>query len=333
MYNEFFIAVDSGKSYTKAVMRNENHVIERVKFRTKVMEANLFENDLVLKNTSVIEYNSKKYLVGDSISEDYVDYNLTKQTNEHLISIYLAIANILDRSPNYSAMAKVFLAINIPINIYKNEQKKREYEAFIQNNKKVIGIEVDGRPFSFVIENVIALPEALGPVFYEVNNYRQKRALIIDIGSLNTSFLECNRLIPSFDKMLVSNLGINILRSAISEHLSSVYAISFTNDDAEQILRDRRVLIDGVEQKEAYEIIINAFEQHVKQIINYAKSRKISFANTEIVFTGGGSILLREQLSKHFPHATFIPSEDAQFANTLSFLKILEAKFSERTTA
>lgn len=130
--------------------------------------------------------------------------------------------------------------------------------------------------------------------------------------------------------MLVSNLGINILRSSLSEQLSSIYVISFTNDDAE---RERSIKINGAEQKEASVIIHNAFDEHVKQIINYAKGRKISFANSEILIIGGGSILLREQLMKHFPNASYLPKEDAPFSNTLSYLKILEAKFGERTKA
>lgn len=333
MHNKFLIAIDTGKGYTKGVLRSEDGVIERVKFRTKVMEANGLDNDTLMKNTNVIEFEGKKYLIGDLISEDYVNYDLSKQKNEHLISIYLAIAKLLEHSQEYTAMAKIYLAVNIPISLYKNEQKKREYEAFIQNSGRVVGIEVNGKPFSFTIESIIALPEAIGPVYYHSNDFRQKRALIFDIGSLNTSILEFNRLIPNYDRMLVSNLGVNILRSSIAEQLSSRYGISFTNDDAEQILRDKRVIVDGTEQEEGNEIISNAFEQHVKQIINFAKSHKISFANSEIIIIGGGSILLKKQLIKIFPNATFAPSDDAQFSNTLSFLKILEAKNSERAKA
>lgn len=333
MHNKFFIAIDSGKSYTKGVIRTENKLIERVKFRTKVMEANGFDNDTLMKNTDVIEYERKEFLIGDLVSEDYVSFDLTKQTNEHLISIYLAITKLLERSQNYTAMAKIYLAVNIPINLYKNEQKRREYEAFIHQNGKVIGIQVNGKPYSFTLEKVIALPEALGPIYYQSNDFRHKRALIFDIGSLNTSILECNRLIPNLDRMLISNLGINILRSSIAEQLSSRYALSLTSDDAEQILRDKRIIVDGTEQKEGNEIIKSAFEQHVKHIINYAKSRKISFANTELIFIGGGSILLEKQFLKHFPNVIFIPREDSQFSNTLSFLKILEAKSNEQRKA
>lgn len=331
MHNKFFIAVDSGKSYTKAVLRNENAVIERTKFRTKVMEYNGSGEDLIMRHTDVIEFEGKRHLVGDAISEDYVNFDLTKQTDEHLICIYLAITKLLDRSNLYTAMAKVNLAVNIPLNIYKNEQKKKEFEAFIQNNKKVIGIEVNGKPYSFILENVIALPEALGPIFYQIDDFRNKRVLVIDIGSLNTSILECNNLVPAYDRMLVSNLGINILRSSLSERLSSFYAISFTNDDAEQILREQSIKINGAEQKEASVIIHNAFDEHVKHIINYAKGRKISFANSEILIIGGGSILLKEYLSKYFPNAHYFP--ETQFANTLSYLKILEVKYGVQRKA
>lgn len=333
MFSEFFIAVDSGKSYTKGVLRSEDAVIERVRFRTKVMESSGFGGDLLMRNTDVVEYDGVKYLIGEAISESYTDFNLSKQTNEHLICIYLAITKLLDRSDMYTAMAKVNLAVNIPLNIFKYEHKKKEFEAFIQNNKKVIGIKVNGKPYSFILENVVALPEALGPIFYQTDQYRHKRILVVDIGSLNTSILECNNLVPAYDKMLVSNLGVNVLRSSLSEQLSSLYAITFTNDDTEQILREKTIRINGTEQEEASDIIQKAFEEHVRQIINYARGNKVSFANTELLFVGGGSILFRKQLKAHFPDAKYLAKEDASFANTLSFLKILEVKFGEQKEA
>jgi plasmid segregation protein ParM len=47
-----------------------------------------------------------------------------------------------------------------------------------------------------------------------------------------------------------------------------------------------------------------------------------------IVFTGGGSILLKPYLLHHFPSA--IIHSDSQFANVLSYQKILEAKKGDK---
>lgn len=297
MYNKFFIAVDSGKSYTKGVLRLEDNSIKRVRFRTKVLEANGFGDDINM-NTDFVYFDGKKYLVGDLISEEHVNFDLTKQTNEHLISIYLAITKLLQHSKQSIAMAKIQLAVNIPINLYKNEHLRREYEDFIKKSGQVIGIEVNGKPFSFLIENIIVLPESVGPIYYQIDDYRAKRVTVVDVGSLNVSFLEVNKLIPNYDRMAVSTLGLNIFRSSLTEQLTSHYGITFNDDDVEEILQEKRILVKGREQKDGFAIINQALKKHVNQIINYAKSRKISFAS-QIVFVGGGSILLMDYLKEH----------------------------------
>jgi hypothetical protein len=80
------------------------------------------------------------------------------------------------------------------------------------------------------------LPECL-PLYHNVNEFRNKRVLIADIGSLNISFLEANNLVPQIDTMLTATFGINILKEKMSETLTTEYGISFFDDDINQILK------------------------------------------------------------------------------------------------
>ncbi len=59
---------------------------------------------------------------------------------------------------------------------------------------------------------------------------------------------------------------------------------------------------------------------HVKEIISFALSRGITFNNTEILFCGGGSLILHL-----FPEATI--SDDPQYGNVKSYLMVGEAKW------
>jgi plasmid segregation protein ParM len=331
MNNKFLISVDSGKAYTKGVIRNDNGIIEKILFRTKVAEVSgdVGIEMLSQSDSYLIEYDGKTYLVGDTLSEDRANYDFTKQTNEHLICIYLAITKLLERSKQSNALAKINLAVNIPLSLYKNETKKKEFKSFINHKGKVIGIAVNGKPYSFSLNSVLLLPEGLGPVYQNMDMYRSQRVLVIDIGSLNTSILEFNRLIPQYDRMVVSTLGINILRSTLAENLSSRYGITITDDDAEQILRDKCLYLNGIEQKDSHKIIQNIITNYVKSIFNYAKSRKITMTNTNLLLCGGGSILLKQHLLNEVPSATII--SDAQFANVLSFHQVLEAKVNGKS--
>lgn len=76
--------------------------------------------------------------------------------------------------------------------------------------------------------------------------------------------------------------------------------------------------------EESKQIVEQLMANHVKEIFNFARSRKVSFSNTEVIFVGGGSLLLKEHLIEEYPSTAI--SNDAQMLNVLSFLTLLEAK-------
>lgn len=300
----------------------------KLQFRTKVTEV----KDLGIEmspGTNLVKFNQKSYIVGEMISEEKTDFELSKQTMAHKIAIYLAIAKILQFSSTPIIIARIDLALNIPLNLYKNEQMKSEFAHFIENNNDVIGLSVDGVPFSFRINSVLLLPEAMGLVYQRTDEFREQRVISIDIGSLNTSYLEFSHLIPQYNLMSVSNLGVNILRGQMAEALSTKFGVLVTDDDAQQILIDGCLILNGKKQTDSQYLIDQMLSQHLEQILNFAKSRKLSFSNTQIVFVGGGSLLLQKQIHEQLPYAIVAP--DAQFCNVTTFLIILEAKSHART--
>lgn len=326
MHNKFLIAVDSGKSVTKGVMR-EGEILQRVKFQTKVEEMN--DNGVELTPGSFsVELGGKFYLVGNMLDEHKMDYNLSKRTDTHRISIYLAIAQLLQKSKQNIVLSKISLAVNIPVSLYKNEQQKIEFSEFIQNKGETISIIVNDKSFLFKIDNIHLFPEGVGPIYSNLNLYREKRVLILDIGSLNVNIQEFNRLIPIYDRMLTADLGVNILRNKIADKLSIRYGLTVKEADVEAIYRDKYLIVNGEKLVESKEIIHQIITDHVKDIFNFARSRKVSFSNTEVIFVGGGSLLLKEHLLQEYPAAVI--SNDAQISNVLSFLTILEAKHHDQ---
>ncbi|MGG0936968.1 ParM/StbA family protein [Brevibacillus centrosporus] len=331
MNQKFIIAVDSGKFATKAQMRDKDSLL-RVKFRTKVQKIStgLGQEIFTSGNTYRVEYNGKQYLLGDMVSEEKSSYHLSKNSQEHIISIYVAICQLLSKSTHPIGFASVHLACNVPINIYKSEEQKLAYQDAIRNNGQPISISVNGKAFTFRIQEIVLLPEALGPLFERTAEYRTKRATIFDIGGLNTSILEANQLIPQFDQMTSSNHGINMLRSKIADFFSSKYGMTITENDAEQILRDKCLILNGKKQEESSEIIETMFSEHVRSIMNFVFSRNMTFTNSMLVFIGGGSLLLSDHIQQQFPSAMIC--EDPVFGNVRSYLKIGEAKWKSTSS-
>ncbi|WP_066372473.1 ParM/StbA family protein [Neobacillus fumarioli] len=326
MTNQLAIAIDSGKHSTKSVSYI-NGTLQKVRFRTKVQQVENLGIEIAVNNY-LLEIEGENYLIGDSVSENRSDFSLSKNTKEHLLCIYLAIAKFLEKASLFnSGIPTIRLAVNLPLSHYKNAKFRQDFEDFILNNQKPVSLRVNGKAIIFRIQSVLFLPEGTEGIFSHINEYRNKRVIVFDIGSLNVNFCEYQSLVPRLDSMFVSTQGINILRSKIVEELTTKYAkygISISEDDAEQILRDGYLYANGIKQEDSRTIIENLISSHVREILNFAKSRGLTFNNSTLLASGGGSTLLKEAILREFPLAVI--DFDGAYSNVLSYLKIMEAK-------
>ncbi|WP_160691685.1 ParM/StbA family protein [Clostridium sp. C2-6-12] len=324
---EIMISVDTGKSYTKVLTKN-GEKIEKVLFRTKVQEVSNLDITLS-SNTHLIEFQGKSYLIGDMVSENSCNFQISKHTIDHQLSIYLAICKIIQATDAMKmGLPKIHLAVNTPLNLYKNGNSKTSYQSFIQNNSEIISLNVNGTAYAFRIASLVVLPEAMGPIYCgnRINDFRDKKVTVIDVGSLNVNYCTFNRLVPELYSMNISNLGINILRAKIAEKLTEVYGTIVNDDDVEEIFsNDGFLYVSGIKKADSKTIIENIISKHVNEIFNYGRSRGLTFNNSNIVFCGGGSVLLKDYILSQYPLAII---ED-QFANCLSYLNILEAKHED----
>lgn len=321
------VAVDCGKHTTKAISKI-NGCMSSVKFRTKIQEVNDFGGD-VNYNNYLISNGSKSYLIGDMLSETTTNYNLSKQTESFRQCSYLAICLLIEKLHlPITGTININLAINMPLTLYKNEQHKNGLREFIINEHREISLTVNHKTYHFKIKNIVVLPEALGPIYTKMNDFREKRVTVIDVGSLNVSYTNYNNLTPELDSMISSNSGTNILRSKIAETLSTKYNTHVTDADVEYLLKqDRFFYLDGTKQLDSKAIIEQLIEQHTHNIFSFAKSRGYTFNNADLVFCGGGALLLKEAILKAYPMALI--EEDSQFTNVRSFYKILDAKYGQ----
>lgn len=317
--NTILIAVDSGKDSTKFIF-NDGLGLQRSMFRTKVQKVENFGVD-VEKNTFLVEYNGENYLIGDMVGENKLNFDLTKKSIEHKLAIYVAIAKVLKKVESN----KVKIAIGAPLNIYKNAKLKEEYREYIFNNRH-INLKVNKEIINFEIDDVLVLPEGIGPIYMSMAEFKAK-VTIVDIGGLNTNICRFNNLVPDINTMLVANKGGNILKSKIADALTERYGVIIYNADVEEILKDNGIVyLNGKPQNDSKGLIEKIMKEHLLDIVNFAKQNELDILSTngKVVFTGGGSLLLKEIIQKTYSHAKF--SNDAQFSNVLAFYKILAIK-------
>ncbi|WP_252225790.1 ParM/StbA family protein [Clostridium sp. ZBS2] len=317
--NTLLIGIDSGKDSTKVCYKNEFGLQKQI-FRTKVQEVNNLGVDVKGK-TFKVKFEDKNYLVGDMISENKLSFELNKASIQHKICIYLAIARIVKETNTH----EVKIAIGAPLTVYKNERLKNEYKDYIKGNG-LINIIVNDELINFNIEEILILPESIGPIYNEMNQYRNEKVTIIDIGGLNSNICQFNNLIPNVASMLVANKGGNILKSKIADTLSEQYGIIIYKEDVDSIIRDGILYIQGKTQQNSKILIKKLMEAHLEDIINFCKQNELDILNVngKIVFSGGGSLLLKEIIQEKYSYAKI--ATDAQFNNVQAFYKVLSIK-------
>ncbi|RAK23051.1 hypothetical protein B0I26_1012 [Anoxybacillus vitaminiphilus] len=150
----------------------------------------------------------------------------------------------------------------------------------------------------------------------------------MDIGSLNTTFIAFDHLIPQYNKTTSSELGISFLRAKVAEVLGTKYGTIISDSASEQALRNQYLYMYGEKKEESHELIKREMTAHVKAIINFARSRKISLESEKVIVVGGGSLLLRATIAHFLPHALL--SNDPIWETVKTFLYILEVKWNAK---
>lgn len=320
MENTVLIAIDAGKDTTKYVYKNELGILQKESFRTKVQEADNFGVEVQGK-TFKVELENKNYMIGDMVSESKLNYDLSKTSIEHKICVYVAIAKVVKNTGNRN----VRLAIGAPANIYKNALLKQQYIDYIKGNGN-ISININDKDISFFIDDVIVLPEGIGPIYSDLNEYRNTRVTVLDIGGLNTNICRFNNLVPDVDNMLVCNKGSNVLKAKIADCISESFGIMVYKNDIDQILIDGNIYIQGKPQQDSKILIKKLMKAHLEDIINFCKQNELDILNVngKIVFSGGGSLLLKEVIQEKYSYAKI--ATDAQFSNVQAFYKVLSIK-------
>jgi plasmid segregation protein ParM len=323
MKKQYLIAIDSGKFQTKAMARYNGKTYV-VTFRTKLQQVNNLGVE-TQPGSHLVEYNGDQYLLGDMVSEDYTDYTLSKTSKVHQISIYTAIAILLQKAKVPSSV-DIRLAVNAPISTYKDALQKQKYKEMLENHGRSVHILVNEKAYSFELTDITIAFEGMGEVFVHPEKYKNKLTTVIDIGGLNTTLCQFKGIQPILNTMTVSDLGINVLLGKIGKTVNERYGLSVSADDLEQVLRSGYFSNRGKVFEDSKLFIEELKYDHLQQIIRFAKSRGYTFNMSDIHFVGGGAFTLKRYIKQEFPHAVIL--DNPQFSNCLSFLKILEVKYA-----
>lgn len=322
MKEHVYIGIDCGKYATKGLLeyRGKTHI---VLFRTKMQTT----NDLGLElgaNSYKVDFEGQQYLLGDGVSEDYGDFNLSKESLVHKLAIYTALVELMKKANISFHNAQLHVAINAPINVYKNQHLKTSYKEYMENKSRTISIRVNEKSYMFNLSNLTICFEGMGLVYENQKDYSNHSSAILDLGGLNTTMCIFNGIQPNFNSMIVSNLGSSSLKAKIERELVEKYGLPISLNDLEQIIQKGYFTHFGKKIEESKSLIRKIKNNHLDSIINFGKQHGYTFNQDKIYFVGGGSNLLSGEIKNAFPNASIVINP--QFANVKSFLEIVKVK-------
>ena len=184
----------------------------------------------------------------------------------------------------------------------------------------------------FVVTGVYVVPQAMGSLYYLVLD-RQGRLVdgdladsqvgIIDIGTLTTNYILCDRLRYVETGSDSIKTGIAEALRKIAKDLRDAYGLDWTQrlNKVDQAMRAGRVEIQGrpIDITEQVQPHIDAIADTI-----ISHTRTLWGAGIElkaVVVSGGGSQKLAPYIAREYPHMRTV-GKDPQFANVSGYLRI-----------
>lgn len=333
---ERFVAVDSGKYATKVALYNkENDEVKLFKYKTKIGIGN-FNDDALESNTVIVEYNGQVYKVGNGATQE-AELETTKATDIHRICILTAIA----MCASDDEVDEIHAAIGIPVKEWENVDKRIEYKEFIFSEEEVsmkIMLRSDMNPIEkkFKIVSKHVYPESQGALFLKkIAPLSNGTVAVVDLGNLNINCTCWNHRELDRQYSLTDELGGNILISGLSQELSASFsrcdetyvAKVLKQPKAERYLKPNRP--NPEIETLSKEMIDTYLLNHVKMIRRRCDAKHWSLDFMNLVFIGGTSDLLRDEIHEVFGDEAYIPNKP-EYANVAGFLRVMCSKFMDK---
>ncbi|WP_026659589.1 ParM/StbA family protein [Butyrivibrio sp. AC2005] len=303
------LAVDSGKYATKACIEGSDGKVNKLKFLTRMDEG---KENLGDSESYSVQYEGNRYLLG----RQAVTWNpdRSKKSDIHRIATYAAIANLVGNGD------QVNVGVGCPLSIYMNPAARKNYKEFLVPHGKQVNITVNRKPTQFTIKRSFVFPESSGMIHMHPEIYGNDTIGVIDIGGLNANCCIYDEMIPKNDvnSMFTLEEGGHVLFARVKAELESACEVSLSDILMDKIMRDG--FIHSAPEVSA-QIIKRNKRAHVVRIFNECKKNGWPLENMKVVFTGGTSALLKEEIEDVFPWVDLsCLSEEGEFTNAVGFL-------------
>lgn len=312
-------SMDTGKRWSKGGVYDENGEVVRIKHSTSVIG-----KEGQLGNAIKVKYKGTTYMVGDD-NNVHLSKNSrtgTKLTPEHKISTLTGLALLIEEA-GYDHIGETFcLGINVPVTEFKEPKSRQSYEKFYEGEHR---IKVGPYEYEFEIKAAYPLYEGYGTLCRYFEECKDQDVLVINFGSLNTTFVYFEDGIVKKDWTDAFDNGCNILISQIQSKVNSVYGLNLTEKQIHRIVDGNKIQIARMDKrdKSIVPFIHEIIKEELEIILTRIKDYKIPLEASYMICTGGGAFMYKKALEEEFDknNYDYLISDDPTYDDVEGFLE------------
>lgn len=241
------------------------------------------------RDTYKLELDNKKIIVGEGARQH--NFELDKTRDEaYRILIYTLLSTLAkDSNP-----LDINLVTNYPLSVYNNDSKTT-FEQFLKT-KEYVSVLLNGKPKLFNISNCLVYPQCIPAAYVNQSYFKNQTTALVDMGGITCQGVILKNFNITPDSKWCENLGGLILLNNIREALNTKFSINIQDYEMDNILEN------GLPQdrQKSNIIIKDIIHMHISKIKNQMKLKSWNIDNLNIVFTGGGSLLIKSILLNSF---------------------------------
>ncbi|WP_368263432.1 hypothetical protein [Clostridium disporicum] len=319
------IIVDPGKNAVKVLVFTKTYqLIQYFVFPSKTMKKRNFADiDGGSEFQFKVVYNDQKFMVGEGIADNY-NFDVTKNNEHHKLCIYTAIAHVVQK-PN----ERVYLIVGYPSSDFTNIIQREAYLKLIHADEPV-HMNVNGVDKSFELAGIAVYPEGIGFKPRMKNPHRNVH--VVDIGGQNINYRHYDAQGNTLLSYSLDRAGINHLEEYVRKELRR-----FVN--ADKVSVEAINIVNAIKNKEITELddsYLTGYEDSLEFIANtvldfleknvlgqlMSKGVNLYQRGHLIIFSGGGSIILRPYLEELLENneGNMYFSDTAQWDNCISYV-------------
>lgn len=319
MKKKYIAAIDSGKRLTKMIIAEteKNEIFEKeikISVPTKLTEVDDNFSDEVQKESYIVEFENKKHVIGKQGLDVSSENN--KALDIHKLSVYCALSEVLE--PDVESEITAVLAC--PVLTLNDKSDKTFYKEFITNSGKQIEIKINDKNYKFKFVNSIIKSETTGIRYLNDGLFKNKKIALIDFGGLNLTFVEMDDEVVIPENRFSDKFGFNRLVTDTVTALSAYTKDNVSTRVAEKSIELGYLINDGIDSG-SKKVINSVKEKFIENMVKEIELKRISLKNyQQVIFLGGTSIYLQDQLSARFKNSYFV--EDPQWASVYGLFEI-----------